>query len=105
MRADPGRDESKWNQYVANDHGIGDRTYQRGVCEPLEKEFLYRSPSDGMFFANIRFMFIGDRLAFVWSYHLKDSSQQQELLLAQVAVLTCPADRSYLPLRTSGLHD
>jgi hypothetical protein len=79
MRANPGRDEIKLNQYVAKDHGISDRTYQRGVRELLEKEFLYRSPSDGVFFVNIRFMFNGDRLAFVRSYHLKDASRQQEL--------------------------
>ena len=65
MRANPGSDEIKLNQYVAKDHGISDRTYQRGVRELLEKEFLYRSPSDGVFFVNIRFMFNGDRLAFV----------------------------------------
>ena len=31
MRANPGNDEIKLNQYVAKDHGISDRTYQRGV--------------------------------------------------------------------------
>ena len=83
MRANPGRDEIKLNQYVAKDHNISDRTYQRGVRELLEKEFLYRSPSDGVFFVNIRFMFNGDRLAFVKSYHLKGASRQQELPLAE----------------------
>lgn len=92
MRASPGTDEIKLNLYVAKDHGISDRTYQRGVRELLEKEFLYRSPSDGVFFVNIRFMFNGDRLAFVRSYHLKspspapgsssqDSTRQHELPL------------------------
>lgn len=84
MRANPGSDEIKLNQYVARDHGISDRTYQRGVRELLEKEFLYRSPSDGVFFVNIRFMFNGDRLAFVKSYYLKDASRQQELPLVDV---------------------
>ena len=83
IRANPGRNEIKLNQYVAKDHGISDRTYQRGVRELLEKEFLYRSPSDGVFFVNIRFMFNGDRLAFVRSYHLKDASRQQELQLTE----------------------
>ena len=82
MRLNPGSDEIKLNQYVARDYGISDRTYQRGVRELLEKEFLFRSPSDGVFFVNIRFMFNGDRLAFVKSYHLKDSAaRQQELPL------------------------
>jgi hypothetical protein len=92
IQANPGRDEIKLNQYVAKDHRINDRTYQRGVRELLEKEFLYRSPSDGVFFVNIRFMFNGDRLAFVKSYHLKDASRQQELPLAEVTALPAPAD-------------
>jgi len=50
----------------------------------LEKEFLYRSPSDGVFFVNIRFMFNGDRLAFVKSYHLKGTSRRHELPLIEV---------------------
>jgi hypothetical protein len=92
MRANPGEDEIKLNQYVAKDHGISDRTYQRGVRELLEKEFLYRSPSDGVFFVNIRFMFNGDRLAFVKTYHLKDASRQGQLPLTEVTALPAPVD-------------
>src|SRR5580692_8297866 len=92
IRANPGRDEIKLNQYVAKDHGISDRTYQRGVRELLEKEFLYRSPSDGVYFVNIRFMFNGDRVAFVKSYHLKDANRQQELPLSEPLALPAPAD-------------
>ncbi len=91
MRANPGSDEIKLNQYLAKDHGISDRTYQRGVRELLEKEFLYRSPSDGVFFVNIRFMFNGDRLAFVRTYHLKGASRQQELQLGDAAPPPSPA--------------
>ena len=91
MRANPGSDEIKLNQYLARDHGISDRTYQRGVRELLEKEFLYRSPSDGVFFVNIRFMFNGDRLAFVRSYHLKGAGRQQELQLGDRPALPSPA--------------
>lgn len=82
VRANPGTDEIKLNLYVAKDHGLSDRTYQRGVRELLEKEFIYRSPSDGVFFVNIRFMFNGDRLAFVRSYHLKEPARQHELALS-----------------------
>jgi hypothetical protein len=95
MRANPGKDEIKLNQYVAKDHGISDRTYQRGVRELLEKEFLYRSPSDGVFFVNIRFMFNGDRLAFVKSYHLKDASRQQELPPVELEFTALPAPANY----------
>jgi hypothetical protein len=91
-QANPGRDEIKLNLYVAKDHRISDRTYQRGVHELLEKKFLCRSPSDAVFFVNIRFMFNVDRLAFVKSYHLKDASRQQELPLAEVIALPAPAD-------------
>ncbi|HEY1686443.1 MAG TPA: hypothetical protein VGG19_16885 [Tepidisphaeraceae bacterium] len=91
MRANPSSDEIKLNFYTARDQGISDRTYHRGVRELLEKEFLYRSPSDGVFFVNIRFMFNGDRLAFVKSYHLKGASQQQELPLAEITALPAPA--------------
>jgi len=86
MRANPGSDEIKLNQYVAKDHGMSDRTYQRGVRELLEKEFLYRSPSDGVFFVNIRFMFNGDRLAFVKSYHL---DYGKALAAARIKPRTC----------------
>ncbi len=40
---------------------LNDRTYQRGLRELLDKEFLFRSPEDGTFFVNIRYMFSGDR--------------------------------------------
>jgi hypothetical protein len=92
MRANPGSDEIKLNQYVANDHGLTNRTYWRGLRELLEKEFLYRSPSEGVFFVNIRFMFNGDRLAFVRTYHLKGSSRQEELPLADAPALPAPAE-------------
>lgn len=85
MRAQPGNDEIKLNTFVARDHGMSDRSYQRGVRELLEKEFLYRSPSDGVFFVNIRFMFNGDRLAFVKSYHLKNSSRTHQTELPLLA--------------------
>ena len=54
-------------------------TYFRGLRELLEKEFLFRSPFDGVFFVNIRYMFNGDRLAFVKGYHLKGSQPELPL--------------------------
>jgi hypothetical protein len=90
MRESPGDDEIKLNQYVAKDNGISDRTYQRGVRELLEKEFVYRSPSDGVYFVNIRFMFNGDRLAFVRTYHLKDAGRQKDLFPESVPALPAP---------------
>ena len=57
---------------------LSERTYQRGVRELLEKEFLFRSPSEGVFFVNIRYMFNGDRLAFVKTYHLRNAPAQRQ---------------------------
>ncbi|HEU5380261.1 MAG TPA: hypothetical protein VFV38_32965 [Ktedonobacteraceae bacterium] len=51
--------------------GLKKTTYYNGLRELLEKEFLFRSPNPGLFFVNIRFMFNGDRLAFVKGYKLK----------------------------------
>jgi hypothetical protein len=62
------------------------------VRELLEKEFLYRSPSDGVYFVNIKFMFNGDRVAFVKSYHLKGASRQQELPLIDATPRPLPSD-------------
>ena len=90
MRANHDSDEIKLNLYVAKDRGLAERTYHRGVRELLEKEFIYRSPSDGVFFVNIRFIFNGDRLAFVKEYHLKGAARQQELPLAEVPALPAP---------------
>jgi hypothetical protein len=74
MRGAPNSDVVILNFYTASEHvqRLNERTYQRGLRELLEKEFLYRSPSDGVFFVNIRYMFNGDRLAFVKAYHLKE---------------------------------
>ena len=79
MREKPGNDKIELSQYFAHDRGLNERTFRRGLRELLEKEFLYRSTSDGVFFINIRFMFNGDRLAFVRTYHLKGHGQQAEL--------------------------
>ena len=77
MREKPGNDKIELSQYFAHDRGLNERTFRRGLRELLEKEFLYRSTSDGVFFINIRFMFNGDRLAFVRTYHLKGNGQGQ----------------------------
>lgn len=87
MRESPGNDKIELSQYMAHDRGLNQRTFRRGLRELLEKQFLYRSTSDGLFFINIRFMFNGDRLAFVKTYHLKESGQQSELPLDDTPTL------------------
>jgi hypothetical protein len=91
MREKHGNDKIELSQYLAHDYGLNERTFRRGLRELLEKEFLYRSTSDGVFFINIRFMFNGDRLAFVKTYRLKGASRQQELPLNDVPALPSPA--------------
>jgi hypothetical protein len=75
IRENRNSDQVQLSFYRANQQNkeLNDRTYQRGLRELLDKEFLFRSPEDGTFFVNIRYMFNGDRLAFVKAYHLKDS--------------------------------
>jgi len=79
MREKPNNDKIELSQYSAHDRGLNERTFRRGLRELLEKEFLYRSTSDGVFFVNIKFIFNGNRLAFVRTFHLK-SDAQGELL-------------------------
>lgn len=60
--------------------GLSKTTYYAGLRELLEKQFLFRSPNPGLFFVNIRFMFNGDRLAFVKGYKLKGTNTSQPSL-------------------------
>jgi hypothetical protein len=93
VQGSPGKDEIKLNQFLAADSNIPERNYQRGVRELLEKEFIYRSPSDGLFFVNIRYMFNGDRLAFVRGYRRKGSAptiNQADLFASLPEVLPPP---------------
>ena len=48
--------------------GMKKSAYYKGLKDLLDKEFLFRSPYDGTFFVNIRFLFNGDRLAFIEGY-------------------------------------
>jgi hypothetical protein len=76
----PNTDEVQLSFYLASQHiqDVTDRTYRRGLRELLEREFLYRSPTDGVFFVNIRYMFNGDRLAFVTGYKRKSAKLKQD---------------------------
>jgi hypothetical protein len=83
VRENPNSDEIKMSYMVAQDSrpNLAERSYRRGLRELLDKEVIFRSPVDGVFFVNIRCMFNGDRLAFVKAYHLKGSGYQPELQL------------------------
>ena len=77
----PNEDEVKLGYFIAKDKikGLTKRTYQRGMNDLLSKNFLFRSPTEGVFFVNIQYMFNGDRLAFVKGYERKSTSKQKEL--------------------------
>lgn len=62
------------------DVDIPERTYHRGLRELLERQFLFRSPNPGLYWVNIRYMFNGDRLAFVKGYKVKKDDRQLDLL-------------------------
>lgn len=64
----------------AMDAQMPQRTYNRGLRELLERGFLFRSPNPGLYWVNIRYMFNGDRLAFVKGYKLKKDDRQLDLL-------------------------
>jgi hypothetical protein len=68
LQSKPGQDTITLSLLTA---GMKKTAYYNGLRELLEKNFLFRSPYDGTFFVNIRFMFNGDRLAFVKGYKLR----------------------------------
>lgn len=78
MRGKPGEDTVLLGMSMSD---MEERTFNRGLRELLEKEFLFRSALASVFFVNIRFMFNGDRLAFVKGYRLKDEARQPRLPL------------------------
>ena len=63
--------------------GMKKTAYYNGLREMLDKEFLYRSPLDGTFFVNIRFLFNGDRPAFVTGYRLKKTKVPKDMAFYQ----------------------
>ena len=77
VQNNPNNDKVELSFYLAAQHikDLADRTYRRGLRELLEREFIFRSPADGVFFVNIRYMFNGDRLAFVNGYQRKPVKQ------------------------------
>jgi hypothetical protein len=60
----PNTDRVELNMFKVQRCGLkmSDRTYQRSVRELLDKKFLYMSPSEGVFFINVEYVYNGDRL-------------------------------------------
>ena len=51
---------------------ISRATFDRGMTELLEKNFLAESLEPGMYFLNIDYLFNGNRLAFIKEYRIKE---------------------------------
>jgi hypothetical protein len=93
IRDNPGKDKIELNYYLARKYGLDmpERTFRHGLRQLLEKEFVYESMVSDVFFVNIRYMFNGDRLAFVRTYHVKNTGQSEELRIEQPASPGLPA--------------
>jgi len=83
VRGNPNSDKIEMSFMVAQDllPNLAERTYRRGLRELLDKEVVFRSPVEGVFFVNIRCMFNGDRLAFVKGYQLKKPNALRDVPL------------------------
>lgn len=63
---------------------LTERTYQRGLKELLEKEFLFQSTYTDLYYVNVRYVFNGDRMILVQSYRRKvarGGREQEQLSL------------------------
>jgi hypothetical protein len=89
LQEKPNSDEIAISWHLAKTLGldIPERTYRHGLRQLLEREFLYESLVDGVYFVNIRYMFNGDRLTFIRGYKLKGAGKQGELPLDAVPAL------------------
>jgi hypothetical protein len=88
IREHPNNDTVQLSHYGLRERipEITERNYHRGLQELLQKQFLFRSPYDGTFFINIRYMFNGDRLGFVKAYRLKRPKRREPTIEGQLAL-------------------
>lgn len=77
-----GNDQVQLSLVLAQEQieGLTRRTYNRGLRELLDKGFLFCSPVEGVFFINVKYMFNGDRLAFVKAYKRRGAPDPQPSL-------------------------
>jgi hypothetical protein len=57
------------------------RTYDRGLKELLDKEFIFRSLSTDDFYVNIQYMFNGNRLVVAQAYRRKETENEPSTVL------------------------
>lgn len=61
------------NHLEAEEFGVAERTFRRGIAELVKGKFLYEARSDNWFFVNVNYIFNGNRLAFIKEYRIKGS--------------------------------
>lgn len=74
----PGQDQVLMSTFVAKQAGIEERTYQRGLRDLQDREILFASHAEGVFYINIQYMFNGNRLHFITSYYRKGAPRGSE---------------------------
>lgn len=65
---------------------MSESTYTRGMRELIQKEFIAASESQGLYWLNPSFVWNGDRLAFIKSYH-KKSTKKTDLVNKQLPLI------------------
>lgn len=80
-----------WRLAVDMGYDVPERTFRHGLRQLLEREFLYESLVEGVYFVNITYMFNGDRLAFVNGYAMRKPSYRPKPLIKN---LTLPSPES-----------
>lgn len=85
VQANTGKDQI-YMSFAAVDQALtpmSNPTYDRGMRELIEKEFIAATPMQGVYWLNPSFVWNGDRLAFVKEYHRKtktdDASTREKL--------------------------
>lgn len=75
LHAKSGQDQVALSAFYAKEAGIEARTYQRGLRDLLDKEILFATPAEGLFFINIQYIFNGDRLHFIKSFYARPAKE------------------------------
>jgi DNA-binding SARP family transcriptional activator len=80
-RAGKDKDTVTLNYYLAQKWkpDLSRRTYERGINDLLERDFLFRSVVADVYFVNVRYMFNGDRMVVMSVYRRAGSTLQTEL--------------------------
>lgn len=68
------------------------RTYERGIKELLDKDFIFRSLTSEIYFVNVRYMFNGDRLMMAKVYQRKETNIQVQLPSDEPSVIDLEAN-------------